>query len=154
PGRVAMPVSPGPIGDAQAACYPPYGAIGTHSVTASYSGGQDTSALFGVRVYSPSSSSVVTANVVRDSPTLSVAAGDCQPTTVIPGETVTFPADVGSVNIPTPLDGTVAFTSGGNTIPGCGAVPVTNDRAWEGFADCTTSFSTVGSPQIVASYSG
>jgi polyvinyl alcohol dehydrogenase (cytochrome) len=63
------------------------------------------------------------------------------------GERVTLTATVA----PTPDAGTVAFTDGGKTIAGCGAVPVSAATVR---ATCTTSFKTKGSRAIVAKYSG
>jgi hypothetical protein len=160
PGCASVPLSGIDSNGAEAYCFVSYGTVGSHSVVASFSGGQDSLATVGVRFYPPSKSAAVTANVVRDAATVSlsaVAGGSFNATTVIPGEAVTFTADIHSVNRPTSLylaGTTVGFTSGGATIPGCEAVPVTADQAWASFVDCTTTFSTVGSPQIVASFSG
>jgi hypothetical protein len=148
PGCAAVPVSGG-----EADCQPYYGTAGSHTVTATYNGGQDSPQLVGVRVYPPSSSTAVTATVVRDPTTTFIDTyTNGVGSTVIPGETVTFTAWVYPSWPYTAVDGTVAFTIGGSTIPGCGAVAVTGSGPVS--ADCATSFSTVSSPQVVASYSG
>lgn len=52
---------------------------------------------------------------------------------------------------PVPDGGTVNFTDPGVTLPGCGAVPVDTST---GQASCTDTFSTPGTYQIQADYSG
>jgi hypothetical protein len=52
---------------------------------------------------------------------------------------------------PVPNGGTVRFLQGGNTIAGCGAVPV---RAPSGQAVCDAAYGTAGSREVQAAYSG
>jgi outer membrane protein assembly factor BamB len=63
------------------------------------------------------------------------------------GQPVTLTATVS----PTPDAGTVAFSDGGSTISGCGAVPVGPSAPQ---ATCTTTFGATGQHAIVATYSG
>ncbi len=63
------------------------------------------------------------------------------------GSSVTLAAAVSSAG--TVNEGTVDFTDGGSTIPGCGARAVTN-----GTATCTTTFSTEGDHSLEAAYAG
>jgi hypothetical protein len=65
------------------------------------------------------------------------------------GRLVTFMASV-TGNRPT---GTVAFTDGGNTINGCGAVPL-GARRRTGAPHCTTGSLAAGTHNIAATYSG
>jgi outer membrane protein assembly factor BamB len=63
------------------------------------------------------------------------------------GQAVTLTATVS----PTPDGGTVAFADGGSAIAGCGTVAVSPASPQ---AACTTTFGSVGTHAIVASYSG
>ena len=73
------------------------------------------------------------------------------PGTALPGDEVTFTADVAkAAGDPTPLAaGTVAFTLAGAPVPGCAAVPVAS-----GTATCEAAFATEVSGDVVATYSG
>ena len=62
------------------------------------------------------------------------------------GQSVTFTATLSPASGPT---GTIAFTSNGGTIDGCGAVALSS-----GIATCTTDSLPVGTDSIVATYSG
>jgi Bacterial Ig-like domain (group 3) len=60
---------------------------------------------------------------------------------------VTYTAQVN----PNPGGGTIAFTDGGTTIPGCGAVPVNSAT---GEAKCSVTYTSKGTHSIVAAFSG
>ena len=62
------------------------------------------------------------------------------------GQSVKYTATVS----PVPSSGTVAFTDGGKTIPGCGAQP----RNGSGQYTCTTSYAVTGTHKIQAKYEG
>jgi hypothetical protein len=83
--------------------------------------------------------------------TTTTLASDNNPSlTTAPGNSVDFTATVQqTTDLSNVSEGTVAFTAGGSTIAGCGAVPVS-----VGQAVCTTSFTAEGSDEIVAEYSG
>jgi hypothetical protein len=77
-------------------------------------------------------------------PTTTAVTSSTNPSAV--NQQVTYTASV----TPTPDGGTVAFTDNGTAIPSCGAVVV--DGA--GNAQCTATYSAVGSHPIVATYNG
>jgi Bacterial Ig-like domain (group 3)/FG-GAP-like repeat len=108
-------------------------AVGTHSITAKYSG--DTN-------YSADSSNSVTVTV---SQAASVTAATSSANPSFAGQSVTFAANVTS-NGPTPT-GNVTFNSGSTVL---GTVALSGGSA----AYTTTSLTTVGTQTITASYSG
>jgi Bacterial Ig-like domain (group 3) len=107
---------------------------GSYTITGSYSGdgGHD-----------PSSVIVVVPAVLQGTSTALVSSAN--PSTT--GQTATYTATVS----PVPDDGTVAFTDGGATIAGCGAIGVSSST---GEATCQATYPTTGSHPIQASYSG
>ncbi|HTR59784.1 MAG TPA: Ig-like domain repeat protein [Casimicrobiaceae bacterium] len=114
-------------------------AVGTHSIVATYSGdaanaGSASTAL----------SQVINGGKATSTTTL---ASSRNPSTV--GARVTFTATV-TGNAPR---GTVAFTDGGNTINGCGAVSLPK-RGGTRAAQCRARTLTVGTHSIGATYSG
>ncbi len=134
-GCSAQPVN----GAGQAACTTSSLALGTHSITAGYSG--DASNLPSV---SAALSQVVNSGTIPSS-SITVTSS-ANPSRIWTG--VTFTASV-TGNAPT---GSVRFTSDGATIPGCTAVTLVgsgNTRT----AACTTSL-TLGVHTIVSIYSG
>jgi hypothetical protein len=64
-----------------------------------------------------------------------------------PGQTVTYTASVSPV--PDPSGGTVDFADGGTTIPTCTSLPLSGATA-----TCAVSYSTTGTHDITATYSG
>ncbi len=116
----------------KATCSQTYAASGTHPISAKYSG----NASFG------GSASGGLAQTVNTTTTTTLASS---PNPVVAGSQVTYTATVS----PTPNGGTVAFTDGGITIPGCGAVALT-----AGKAECKASPTTTGAHAIKATYSG
>ncbi|MDQ6615278.1 MAG: Ig-like domain-containing protein, partial [Actinomycetota bacterium] len=91
---------------------------------------------------------ITTASVAATTTTLS---SNTNPSfTTAPGSSVTLTStvkktsDASNVN-----EGTVAFTDGGTTISGCGAVAVS-----AGVATCTTSFTTEGNHVLMATFGG
>lgn len=65
------------------------------------------------------------------------------------GQTVTLTATVTGAGTPAAPTGTVDFTNGSTAISGCTALTLAN-----GAATCSTSFATVGTYNLTASYSG
>src|SRR5450759_5404260 len=127
-GAVAVNTSTG-----KASCTTSYGAVGSHTILASYSG--DTNFV--------ASSGSLTQQV--NAATTTVVSSSSNPSTA--GNGVTYTATVA----PIPDGGTVAFTDNSTALSGCGAVAVSTST---GKATCTTSYSGVGGHAIVASYSG
>src|SRR5450759_2873665 len=117
----------------KASCTTSYGAVGSHTILASYSG--DTNFV--------ASSGSLTQQV--NAATTTVVSSSSNPSTA--GNGVTYTATVA----PIPDGGTVAFTDNSTALSGCGAVAVSTST---GKATCTTSYSGVGGHAIVASYSG
>ena len=112
--------------------------VGSHSVTATYSG--DTN-------FQSSASSALNQSVNRAS-TITTVSSDNNPSTF--GQSVTFTAtiDVIAPGGGTPT-GTVAFQDGGVTLASCG-----NSALMSGTATCTTSTLSIGPHTIRANYSG
>ena len=111
--------------------------VGTHSITAAYSGDASNSA---------STSSALTQTVNKAATSTSLASS-ANPSTV--GNSVTFTASVTGIN----PAGSVNFTDGGTSISGCSAVSLSgsgNART----AQCATSGLAAGTHSIVAQYSG
>jgi hypothetical protein len=115
-------------------CTTSFSSVGTHAITADYSGDianlAGTGTLAGGEVVSSSASSVTVAT-------------SASPVDV--GMSVTFTSTVAGFG-PT---GTVNFKSDGASITGCSAVTLVGASA-----QCTTSFTTVGTKAITADYSG
>jgi Big-like domain-containing protein len=112
-------------------------AIGSHSITATYSGDA---------VFSGSTSNAV-AQVVGKATTTLTLGGNPNPSAL--GQPVTFASSVTAApaaGIPT---GTVTFFDGGTAMAGCANVPVGS-----GLASCTYSGLSVGSHTITSTYSG
>jgi len=85
--------------------------------------------------------------VHAETPTTTVVYSSLNPS--VKNNSVTFSANVSSDN-GTPSTGTVGFTANGTNISGCIAQPLTS-----GIATCTTSsFSTVATDSIIATYAG
>jgi Bacterial Ig-like domain (group 3)/FG-GAP-like repeat len=108
-------------------------AVGTHTLTAHYSGDAN---------YGPSTSAPVTVTVNQAASTTAVTSST-NPS--FAGQSVTLTANVASSG-PAPT-GTVIFTSGSTTL---GTIPVSGGSA----AYTTSSFISVGTQTITASYSG
>ena len=115
-----------------ASCQVTYPASGSHSIEADYSG--DT--LFGT------SHGTLTQVISSTSTALQSSANPS-----LPEQQVTYTATVS----PVPDGGTVAFTDGGSTITGCGSVAVNTST---GEATCEQAYTSTGSHQIQAVYSG
>ena len=101
------------------------------TITATYSGDGNNASSFG------------TVGQTVNNVTTTSLASSANPS--IAGNAVTYTATVA----PTPDGGTVAFTDGGTTIAGCGAMAVTG-----GVATCATTYTLAASHNIVAVYSG
>jgi YVTN family beta-propeller protein len=132
PGCASVTLSSG-----SAACVTSGLAVGSHSLTARYSGST---------AYIPSTSGAITqtVNAAPVAATVTIASS-ANPSNA--GQAVTFTANVsGSAGVAT---GTVNFLDGATSIPGCAAVTLA-----AGSATCTTSALSVGSHSILASYSG
>ncbi|HZP89020.1 MAG TPA: Ig-like domain repeat protein, partial [Burkholderiales bacterium] len=112
-------------------------AVGTHDITASYSGDSANTA----------STSAALQQVINAASSTTALTSSANPTSV--GSTITLTATVGGY-APT---GTVSFSDGGSTISGCGAVNVTASGNTVS-ATCSTNEFSDGSHNIVASYSG
>ena len=112
--------------------------VGTHSITARYSGNA---------TYDPSTSSAITetVNPVPVDPTLALTSS-ANPSTS--GQAVTFTLAISGPN--GTATGTVNFLDGATAIGGCSAVAV----GGTGSATCTTSTLALGTHSITAQYSG
>jgi Bacterial Ig-like domain (group 3)/Glycine rich protein len=108
-------------------------AAGSHTITAAYGGDQNFTGSTG--------SLTQTVNKIT---TTTALASSANPSII--GGQVTYTATVS----PAPDGGTVAFTDGGSTIAGCGAVAVSST----GTATCPVTYNAVGSHTITAAYSG
>ena len=111
--------------------------VGTHSITAAYSGDASNGA---------STSSALTQTVNKAATSTSLASS-ANPSTV--GNSVTFTATVTGIS----PAGSVNFTDGGTSISGCSAVSLSgsgNART----AQCATSGLAAGTHSIAAQYSG
>jgi YVTN family beta-propeller protein len=120
-----------------AACVTSALTAGSHSITARYSGDSR---------YAAVTSSAITqvVNAARVAPTVALASSANPSTT---GSAVTFTANVtGSAGVAT---GSVSFTDGGATLPGCAAVALASGRA-----SCQATSLSAGNHAIVASYGG
>jgi hypothetical protein len=120
----------------QATCQVTYGAVGTHQVTAEYSGATGFDA----------STSNAVAQVVNKAATSTALVSSANPSKS--GQQVTYTATV-SVTSPgsaTPT-GTVDFTDGSTTI--CASRPVSG-----GSATCTATYPGVSSHAVAATYAG
>jgi large repetitive protein len=131
-GSVAVNSSSG-----QATCQTSYGAAGSHSIEASYSGDP---------LFSPTQAGLT--QVVSRTPTTTSLQSSVNPVTA--GQSAIYTATVS----PTPDGGTVKFADGGSTIAGCGSVAVDLSSSQ---ATCQTTYSPNepgGTHPITASYSG
>lgn len=126
-----------PVDAGKADCSKVYAAAGSAQVTAAYSGAQG---------YLKSSSSPFTESIIRSRTATDVWSS---PGTVIVGQPITLNAIVTNSDTGETPGGTVSFATSAGTIPGCGAVAMSN-----GGATCSTTFATAGSPQFTATYSG
>ena len=124
-----------PVGvKGNAVCQITYSALGSHAVTAAYSGDPSYRG----------SASVPLTQTVTAAPTATALVSSADPSAV--GDQVTYTAIV----TPVPNDGTVAFTDAGTTIAGCGAAPV----GAAGNAICQAAYAAVASHPVAATYSG
>ena len=98
-------------------------------------------------VYATDGSNHLTAYALGQSQTTTTLVSSATPTPV--GANVTFTATV-TGNAPT---GSVAFTDGGSTISGCGAIALAGSGNTK-TASCSTSSLAAGTHSIVAAYSG
>jgi len=118
-----------------AKCPQTYTAGGSHSIVATYSG--DTS-------YATSTSTTLAQDVNSSlTATATKLVSSANPATV--GVDMTYTATVS----PSANGGTVDFTYGGTTLPGCGAVALTSSKA-----TCTVKWISAGTASIVATYGG
>lgn len=108
--------------------------IGTRTITADYSGDD---------VNQPSSDSA-SQTITLAQTALALTASS---TVVVQGGQLLLLASLDQAASPT--TGTVSFETGGNVLPGCGAVVVANDQA-----TCTGRFDSIGVFTISADYSG
>jgi hypothetical protein len=133
PGCVAQPVVAG-----MATCPVTYPGVGTHAITAVYSGDPNFAA----------STSAVLTQAVNQASTATVLTSSANPS--VSGQTVTYTATVSAVapGAGTPT-GTVDFQDGGVTITGCVAQPLV-----AGSASCVVTNPTLGAHSITAVYSG
>jgi hypothetical protein len=96
--------------------------------------------------FSASTAGQITINYASSSNT-SLSAS---PSTINEGDSVRLNAFVQ----PTDSGGTVAFSTGGQTIPGCGSVPFTTGGGDSWIASCTTSSLPAGTDGVMATFSG
>ena len=130
PGCAAVAVD----GGGRATCPATYAGVGTHRITATYSGDANDRG----------SSSAGLSQAVGPAASATTLTSSGDPSQV--GAQVTYTAAVA----PIPAGGTVAFADGVAGIAGCGAVPV--DAG--GDATCQVTYPAVGDNSIVATYSG
>lgn len=133
------------LASGSAACSTSTLVVGTHAITAAYSGNT---------TYNPRTSAVVSQTVASPTtPTTPSAPGTASitlgstanPSTV--GQYVTYTAVVfGSSGTPT---GTIVFRDNGTAINGCGGLVMTNGRA-----TCTIGNQALGTHSMTAAYSG
>ncbi len=133
---VALPA--GSASSKTATCSSASLAAGTHNIVATY-GGDSANA---------GSTSSALAQVVNTASSGTSLASSTNPAVV--GTSVTFTATV-TGTAPT---GSVAFTDGGSTITGCGAVALPAGAANSKTATCSTSGLSAGAHSIVATYGG
>ena len=112
-------------------------AVGTHSITAAYSGDASNGG---------STSSAISQTINKAATTTTVVSS-ANPSSL--GDSVIFTASVTGHN-PT---GSVNFTDGGITLSGCGAVALSGSGGTR-TAQCTAGGLTAGTHSIVASYGG
>ena len=122
-----------------ATCVVTYSSIGSHPITAVYSGGTD---------FTTSTSSSITQVVSAASTTTSLTSS---PNPSVTGQTVTLTATVAAVSpgAGTPT-GTVAFKDGGTNITGCGSQSLNGS----GVATCQTTFNVSAGRTLTATYAG
>lgn len=120
--------------EATASCTTSSLAIGSHTVTATFTGSTG---------FLASSSSIGV--TVRATPASSAVTLTASPTTVVVGAPVTLVAAV----TPVPTGGTVAFTLGSTPVSGCTAVVLV-----AGTATCVTVNLPLGTTTVTARYSG
>jgi Bacterial Ig-like domain (group 3) len=132
------PISPAGSGSGTATCTIAFSITGTHEVTATFSGTPTFAGSF----------SLILAHDVLPAVTATTLTSSANPSTI--GQQVTFTAAV----TPLPDGGTVAFSDGGSRIQACEAQSISPAGSGSGTATCTTTFSTPGTYQIVASFSG
>jgi hypothetical protein len=127
-----------PLVGGVASCNVTYAGVGSHSITAIYSGDPNFTA----------STSPVLTQTVSPGPTSTVVTSSADPS--VSGESLSYTAAVTAVapaaGIPT---GTVAFFDGASTIAGCGAQPLV-----AGTASCNVTYAGVGTHAIPTVYSG
>jgi hypothetical protein len=123
-----------PLSGGQAACAASALTVGSHIITAEYSGNAN---------YDPSTGTLSPDQLVIAAGTTTSVTSSLNPSAI--GQSVTFTATVSI----TPDGGTVAFKDNGTVISGCDAKPLTS-----GQATCATSALTVGSHIVTAEYSG
>jgi large repetitive protein len=121
------------VSSGRATCTTIYAAPGSHEVVAIYTGSSN---------YIASRSTALT-QTVNKVPTTTTLTSSTNPSVV--GQAVTYTATLN----PTATSGTVVFQDGGITIAGCSAQTVSL-----GNATCTTSYTSEGSHEIVAIYTG
>jgi uncharacterized protein YjbI with pentapeptide repeats len=133
-----------PLSSGSATCPTTPSSAGTHNIVANYSGfvvGGGGGVFLGSTSLGSTPGRLT--QVVNPAPTTTGIATSGNPSTV--GQQVTYTATVS----PTPDGGAVAFTDNGSPISGCSAV-----RLSSGSATCSTTPSTTGAHNIVATYSG
>jgi len=138
PGCSAMPFS------SKASCSTTSLAVGTHSITAAYSG----NATFAAATAGPVAETVKGSTSSSGSTTttaLTLTIGSSSYTT-LSGQAVTFTVKLSGGKSPT---GTVAFTDNGAAIAGCSPTALSS-----AVATCTTSSLAAGSHAIRGNYSG
>ena len=136
-GAMALPA--GAANSKIATCSTSSMSAGTHSIVATYSGDAGNNG----------STSATLSQVVNSKvPTSTSLSSSANPSLI--GASVTFTATVAG----TAPTGTVAFTDGGSTITGCGAMALPAGAANSKIATCGTSNLSAGTHSIVATYSG
>ncbi|MGH7745929.1 MAG: Ig-like domain repeat protein, partial [Candidatus Dormibacteria bacterium] len=133
PGCSAVVVASG-----TAACALSAAGVGSHAITAVYSGDAN---------FATSTSAVVT-EVVNQAPTTATVTSSVNPSVVGQGVTYTVAVKANAPGGGTPT-GTANFLDGATSVPGCSAVALS-----AGSATCAATYPVVGSHTITVVYSG
>jgi hypothetical protein len=135
-GIASCAAQPVDLSTGVATCAVIYPTIGTHPITAVYSGDA---------IFETSTSPLLTESVTPAGSTSTSLTSSANPSPL--NQQVTYTATV----TPVPDSGTVAFSDNGTVIPTCGVQPVSSST---GIATCSVTYPGYGTHPITAAYSG